>query len=317
MRKYVERHRGWARIGLFFVLTAILGADTARAAGLTMQIQVGAGVPTVVQDNGPGDTAPATGIINFFGFVGPYQVNVVIGQSKPRIGEPSKATIDLQTSVVGGSSEIFTVKLTDTDFPAPFNAVGGKIDSFVGGTKSSGAVNATFVGFVDPTNTSFGTSGASVCTTGPLSASGSPFAAAVADVPCAVNGPFSMTQVLTATIGPNRSLGFDWEMDFTVPECGTIGDFVWHDLNHNGIQDPGEPGINGVTLLLKQGATTLASTVTGPHMTTNGTTSSRASAPATTPLKWTRPRFPAASPRRSRTWAPTSPITIAMAVRCS
>lgn len=28
----------------------------------------------------------------------------------------------------------------------------------------------------------------------------------------------------------------------------SIGDFVWHDLNENGVQDAGEPGINGVTV---------------------------------------------------------------------
>jgi len=31
---------------------------------------------------------------------------------------------------------------------------------------------------------------------------------------------------------------------------GTIGDYVWHDLNRNGIQDSGEPGIDGVILKL-------------------------------------------------------------------
>lgn len=31
---------------------------------------------------------------------------------------------------------------------------------------------------------------------------------------------------------------------------GTIGDFVWHDLNCNGIQDDGEPGLAGVQLKL-------------------------------------------------------------------
>jgi sarcosine oxidase gamma subunit len=30
----------------------------------------------------------------------------------------------------------------------------------------------------------------------------------------------------------------------------TVGDFVWHDLNANGVQDSDEPGINGVTLTL-------------------------------------------------------------------
>jgi hypothetical protein len=34
---------------------------------------------------------------------------------------------------------------------------------------------------------------------------------------------------------------------------GTIGDFVWNDLNGNGCQDGGEPGIQGVTVDLVQG----------------------------------------------------------------
>jgi hypothetical protein len=32
--------------------------------------------------------------------------------------------------------------------------------------------------------------------------------------------------------------------------AGTIGDFVWNDLNKNGIQDAGEPGLEGVQVLL-------------------------------------------------------------------
>lgn len=34
------------------------------------------------------------------------------------------------------------------------------------------------------------------------------------------------------------------------PVCGSIGDFVWNDLNKDGIQDPGEVGIAGVTVTL-------------------------------------------------------------------
>ncbi|MEW6050724.1 MAG: SdrD B-like domain-containing protein [Candidatus Zixiibacteriota bacterium] len=35
-----------------------------------------------------------------------------------------------------------------------------------------------------------------------------------------------------------------------IPEIAAIGDFVWHDLNLDGIQDVGEPGIPGVTVRL-------------------------------------------------------------------
>jgi len=32
--------------------------------------------------------------------------------------------------------------------------------------------------------------------------------------------------------------------------CGCIGNFVWFDANANGLQDTGEPGINGCTITL-------------------------------------------------------------------
>ncbi len=49
----------------------------------------------------------------------------------------------------------------------------------------------------------------------------------------------------------------------------TIGDYVWEDLNGNGIQDPGEPGVNGVTVQLydSTGTALLDSTVTANTIT--------------------------------------------------
>jgi hypothetical protein len=47
------------------------------------------------------------------------------------------------------------------------------------------------------------------------------------------------------------------------PPCaGVIGDYVWTDLNGNGLQDFGEPGIGGVTLILKKGADVVTTTTT-------------------------------------------------------
>lgn len=45
----------------------------------------------------------------------------------------------------------------------------------------------------------------------------------------------------------------DLTIDFGLKGPGRIGDFVWHDLNADGIQDSGEPGIAGVTVHLKAG----------------------------------------------------------------
>ena len=35
-----------------------------------------------------------------------------------------------------------------------------------------------------------------------------------------------------------------------MPTGASLGDFVWLDLNRNGVQDAGEPGLPGVTVLL-------------------------------------------------------------------
>ncbi len=49
--------------------------------------------------------------------------------------------------------------------------------------------------------------------------------------------------------GPNRDITYvDAGIVSTLPNC--IGDFIWNDLNKNGIQEVGEPGIAGVTITL-------------------------------------------------------------------
>ncbi|MBL9143555.1 MAG: carboxypeptidase regulatory-like domain-containing protein [Verrucomicrobiaceae bacterium] len=42
----------------------------------------------------------------------------------------------------------------------------------------------------------------------------------------------------------------DVDAGYLAPQA-SIGDFVWKDLNRNGVQDPGEPGIEGVTVTLR------------------------------------------------------------------
>jgi len=48
----------------------------------------------------------------------------------------------------------------------------------------------------------------------------------------------------------------------TAPTFGSIGDFVWYDTNRNGIQDIGEPGIDGVTVNLYDVSGFVATTTT-------------------------------------------------------
>jgi choice-of-anchor A domain-containing protein/uncharacterized repeat protein (TIGR01451 family) len=64
----------------------------------------------------------------------------------------------------------------------------------------------------------------------------------------------------TLTAGEND---LTWDAGIYKEDCkNTIGDYVWHDKNTNGIQDSSEPGIQGVVVELLQGSTVIATTTT-------------------------------------------------------
>src|SRR5205085_201621 len=64
------------------------------------------------------------------------------------------------------------------------------------------------------------------------------------------------TQVTLPIGGSDQTIDFG----FVPPAAGQIGDFVWKDLNGNGVQDAGEPGIAGLTVTL--GGTASGTTTT-------------------------------------------------------
>ena len=81
-----------------------------------------------------------------------------------------------------------------------------------------------------------------------------------------VNG-VQFTNSITLTFGEEPTTdgdGANGNLTFDMALCGNayVGDFVWNDLNGNGIQDAGEPGINGqtVTILFPDGVTTATTT---------------------------------------------------------
>ncbi len=57
------------------------------------------------------------------------------------------------------------------------------------------------------------------------------------------------------------SLGSNYTgADFGYQPPGAVGDFVWLDLDQDGVQDAGEPGISGVTVRITNGTTTYTAT---------------------------------------------------------
>jgi len=72
----------------------------------------------------------------------------------------------------------------------------------------------------------------------------------------------STTDVLSVAVGEER-LDIDFGLFSPTAPLGQLGDFVWFDSNNNGIQDPGEQGVPGVTVsLLNASNTVIATTVT-------------------------------------------------------
>ncbi|NOT44871.1 MAG: hypothetical protein HOP14_09760 [Acidobacteria bacterium] len=231
------------------------------AAALTLRLESG-GAVVVVQDNGPGDTLPAAGDVGYVGPLGGYELNVIVGNSKPAIGGPANAQLHLNVvSRNVGAAATIQIQLTDTDFVGPINGTGVLVSRVSG--LSGVPATLSFQSFVDASNTAFGTAGPQVCTTGLQQANGLSFESTETTT-CDLQGPFSMTVVAEATLA-NGQFGFDYEATTELPSCGTIGDFVWFDANRNGVQDPGESGINGVKVNLKDGGNIVASYVTGPH----------------------------------------------------
>ncbi|MFH1756059.1 MAG: SdrD B-like domain-containing protein [Candidatus Latescibacterota bacterium] len=54
----------------------------------------------------------------------------------------------------------------------------------------------------------------------------------------------------------------DLTWDAGIYQCADLGDYVWNDMNINGIQDTGEPGIAGVTVYLYKCGHTTATAIT-------------------------------------------------------
>jgi hypothetical protein len=78
--------------------------------------------------------------------------------------------------------------------------------------------------------------------------------------------PLKDSNVMPATVTLPAFNSTDYSVDFGFVHlgAGTIGDFVWHDANGNGIQDTGEPGIAGVTVTLGgAGSATTTTDATG------------------------------------------------------
>jgi hypothetical protein len=180
-----------------------------------------------ITDDGMNDSYAGLGTIEYSGSLGSFKINVTTGISKPEIGNPYEAMLDLSSvNISGPNAGTLVIKLSDTDFTLipSGNDTAGAITSVGGVTRGL----VTFETFFDPGNVQFGTAisltGSPLTYGGPLS-SITPFDSTVLKtVPLpAPGGPFSLTSVATIThYAGNKNSSFNLELSVQTPEPSTL-----------------------------------------------------------------------------------------------
>jgi hypothetical protein len=156
----------------------------------------------------------STGMLSFSGSIGQFLLNVTTGISKPLLGSSLQPEMDLNSVNLAnpaGSGGTLIISLTDTDFigggttATALNKIGGTL----GGPLSVDT-------FMDCSNAAFGQGT-------PLTHqafSGSPFSGTGIATVAACGGHFSLTQVVTLSLGAGGITSFDSELK--IPEPATL-----------------------------------------------------------------------------------------------
>jgi hypothetical protein len=138
------------RLAVLMIVALAVGILVPTAhAGFVMKLTDGTTTVTIA-DNGAGDDKPlVTGQILWTGTIGVWDINVDTGLSKPNLGGPTVASMDLSAANHSTRAGTLTISLTDTGFTLPTT---GSLLSEIGGT-TPGSVTLTQI--FDPDNSEF------------------------------------------------------------------------------------------------------------------------------------------------------------------
>jgi hypothetical protein len=204
------------------VLGIFLLAGGANA--LTLTLADGLGNVVSVADGSANDKDPLVGSVTFIGAVGPlWNANVTTGISKPVIGSPSIAAMDLNSINVSSVAppyfppQTLTISLSDAGFTLPYTATNIPDTMAVGGTAGGTLVYNKWIGTNEFQLTTL------VGTLGPLGP-GAFSGTFVGSFPNpGANVPFSMTEIVTITHGAGtKSTSFDASNVTPIPEPATM-----------------------------------------------------------------------------------------------
>jgi hypothetical protein len=157
----------------------------------------------------------SAGGITWAGTLGPFTIATVAGQSKPAL-TPAQLNLVLRASTgafgAGAGNATLTAKWSDVGFAGVWPQT-----HLHASFSTNGAVSLTFAGYIDNSNTLFG-SGTPAGTIGPSTSSSS----ATVTGPGPTSAPFSMTESVTATLGADSSFTLSAFNLMTVPPPLTL-----------------------------------------------------------------------------------------------
>lgn len=219
-----------------FIAMAVVFAPRAHALMMTLDDLGTPGIDAIIVDDVDGgigfltpkglsnspDLYAGDGALMFSGSVGSFIVNVTTGLSKPIIGHPGMARIDLNSVNVSGAAGVLEIMVTDTDFLAlPYQDTEGVVLTNEWGGTADGEVTAQ--GWVDPGNANFGM-GFSTGLQGPFGSGAFSDTVSILTAPFPGIAPFSLTEVVRIThTAPGMATSFDKSLTATpIPEPATM-----------------------------------------------------------------------------------------------
>lgn len=204
-----------AGVGALLAACALLFSAQAYA---TATLKLSSGGDTVeISDNGSLDFDSDSGDVTWLGTVGNFEVEIVIGLTKPKLGTATSPQLHLDSLTVtnadgsgaGGTLEMWFSEIDYQSIGTPlwYNNFGG------GGTDGS----ASFAAYLDDSNTLYGTG----TTLASFGAFGGGFGFSDS-TQASTSGSYSLTQYASITHGDGTDLSTSFDFFTDVPAPATL-----------------------------------------------------------------------------------------------
>jgi hypothetical protein len=201
-------------LGLLAIAFLSIGASSANAASIALQLSDSLGNTYTIYDGGAGDSNGTAGVVSWNGGVGLWNINVTVGKGAPYLdlGNLDLSSIDSSST---GDPGVLTIMLTEVDVNTPISL----FDMQFGGTnKNTTASYATYFS----NNNGYFEQSSLIGLLGPYDTAS--FSGSLTNLSAPTDDLYSLTQVLTITPTSSSKHTFSGgaHLDPSSAQLGTI-----------------------------------------------------------------------------------------------